>query len=53
MTDKGDLYIVGEVGIFGELNIKDPTVTTVKKKRKDIDALIEEAIKENQENLDQ
>jgi hypothetical protein len=44
MDKNGELNIVTEVGVFGDLNIKDPT----KKKVKKIDNL-EEVIKETNE----
>lgn len=47
-----DLYIVTEVGTFGDIDIDDPTVMKVKKKKKsELDEIIEQAIKENEENL--
>lgn len=54
--DKDEYYIVTEVGNFGSLGtvINDPTATKVddkKKKKKTMEELIEEAIKENSEKL--
>jgi adenylate cyclase class IV len=47
------LTLVTEVGTFGELNIDDPTEQQVKKKKKDLEALIEASIAENANiNLD-
>lgn len=43
--------VVTEVGTFGDLNIDDPSVSSVKKKNEDIDHLIAESIKENATNL--
>ena len=42
---------VTEVGTFGDLNIDDPTVKKTKKKKEDLDVLIENAIAENASNL--
>lgn len=45
--------IITEVGVFGDLNIEDPTVKNVKKKNntdyteEEIDALIKESINAN------
>lgn len=51
MFDKDDnLNIVTEVGVFGELDINDPTAKKVKRKKtdnEDINKLIEDAISEN------
>jgi len=41
-----ELNIVTEVGVFGELDINDPTKKKVKSKE-EIDAMIQEAIIEN------
>lgn len=46
-----EMNIVTEVGTFGDLDINDPTATKVKKKKKEIDELIQESIKENANNL--
>lgn len=46
-----ELCCVTEVGTFGELDIEDPTVTKQKKKKSELDALIEASIVENASNL--
>jgi hypothetical protein len=51
MEKNDELYIITEVGTFGDLNITDPTKKKVKKKNKELDVLIEEAIQENKDNL--
>lgn len=48
-----ELHIVTEVGVFGDLNIPDPTAEKVKKKQSesisqsDFDELIESIVKSN------
>lgn len=44
-----DLSILTEVGVFGELDIDDPTAKKVKRKNdeEDIDKLIESSIEQN------
>jgi len=52
--DEG-LHILTEVGVFGDLDIDNPTAKKVKNKKDemdDIDALIESAIGENSKNLE-
>lgn len=49
---KENLNIVTEVGVFGDLNIEDPTVTNVKKKNTDLseeelNKLIQESVRAN------
>lgn len=49
---KEDLNIVTEVGIFGNLNIEDPTITKIKKKNADLseeelNKLIQESVRAN------
>ena len=46
-----ELNIVTEVGVFGDLNIDDPTKKKVKKTDDEMDALIESAIASNVNNL--
>ena len=47
-----EMTILTEVGNFGELNIEDPTVKKVKKKKTpNLDKLIEESINNNRDNL--
>lgn len=46
-----EMGFVTEVGTFGDLNIDDPTVKKTKKKKEDLDVLIENAIAENASNL--
>lgn len=50
MEERDELCFVTEVGTFGDLNIEDPTVQGAgkKKKKDDIEALIEAA---NEQNL--
>jgi hypothetical protein len=48
--NEGELHIVTEVGVFGDLNINDPSKKKVQK-QSDMDAAIAEAIKENAQNL--
>ncbi|MNV96481.1 hypothetical protein D3C71_1914970 [compost metagenome] len=43
--------IVTEVGIFGNLNIDDPTTKKVKRKNTEIDELIAESTRANLANL--
>lgn len=50
MESKETLVAVTEVGVFGDLDINDPTVTEVAQKKKDaenLDDLIAEAVTEN------
>ena len=51
MPNKEEMSIVTEVGVFGSLNIDDPTVKKVKKKDDgqdmELDSLIEAAIEHN------
>lgn len=48
MENTEELCVVQEVGVFGELDIKDPTKKKLKKKdEQDIDALIKESIEKN------
>lgn len=52
MEENNDLSYVTEVGVFGSLDIEDPTVIEMKKKKKkEMDDLIQEAIEENKKNL--
>ncbi len=52
MEENNDLSYVTEVGVFGSLDIDDPTVIEMKKKKKkEMDDLIQEAIEENKKNL--
>lgn len=52
MDENNELSYVTEVGVFGELDIDDPTVIEMKKKKKkEMDELIQEAIEENKKNL--
>lgn len=48
-----ELYAVTEVGVFGELDMEDPTKKKVKRKEEeeDIQAIIEAGIRANRENL--
>jgi len=46
-----ELHIVTEVGMFGDLDINDPTKKKVKKKKKSMEEEIQEAIEENLKNL--
>ena len=49
MENNKEYSIVTEVGVFGDLNIEDPTAKTVKKKNDEssIDDLIADSIKAN------
>lgn len=49
MCDKEKMNIVTEVGVFGELNVKNPTAKEVNdgEDETDIDALIAESIEKN------
>ena len=52
--DKDDdkLYYVTEVGVFEDLDIDDPTAVELKKKKKkEMDEMIKEAIEQNKDNL--
>lgn len=53
MEGDKDLHIITEVGVFGDLDIDDPTKNKIKKKTEDrgIDETIAEAIQENARNL--
>ncbi len=53
MCENNDLHVVTEIGVFGELDVEDPTVNNVKKKNKDVnvDEIINEAIQENLNTL--
>lgn len=48
-----ELYVVTEVGIFGELDVQDPTKKKVKRKEneQDLGAIIAEGIAANKNNL--
>jgi len=51
MLEKNEeLCIITEVGIFGQLDIEDPTKKKVKKKD-ELEALIESSVKTNLDNL--
>lgn len=50
--EKMEYGFVTEVGVFGNLDIDDPTVIEAKKKKQEeLDALIESATAENLETL--
>lgn len=49
--EKEELSVVTEIGVFGDLDIEDPTAIDVKKKKKALDDMIEESISENKEAL--
>jgi hypothetical protein len=53
MSEKieSDFNIVTEVGVFGDLNINDPTKKKIKQKDEDIDTLIKEAVEKNAHDL--
>lgn len=51
MSQDNDLHVVTEVGVFGELNIDDPTKKKVKKANESLDDVIAEAVQENLNNL--
>ena len=48
-----ELYVVTEVGMFGELDVQDPTKKKVKRKENehDLEAIIAEGIAANKNNL--
>lgn len=48
-----ELYVVTEVGMFGELDVQDPTKKKVKRKEneQDLEAIIAEGIAANKNNL--
>jgi len=46
-----ELYVVTEVGTFGELNIDDPTKKKLKRKDEDIMSVIKEATEINLSNI--
>lgn len=48
-----ELYVVTEIGTFGELDVEDPTIESVNRKKKttNIEETIREAIQENFNNL--
>jgi len=49
--DDNKLNIITEVGVFGSLNIEDPTVSGVKKRKNDItEAELNELIQESIQN---
>ena len=53
MSNKEEFNIVTEVGVFGDLNIEDPTIKSVKKKNntnyteEELESLIKESINSN------
>lgn len=51
MEENMEIGLVTEVGTFGELNMEDPTVINTKKKKTELEALIESSIDENLKNL--
>lgn len=48
-----ELYAVTEVGVFGDLDVEDPTKKKVKRKEEeqDLEAIIEAGIAANRQNL--
>jgi hypothetical protein len=51
-NEKVELSFVTEVGVFGDLDINDPTIKNAKKKKNDnIEDMIAEAIIENANTL--
>ena len=49
-----NLHILTEVGVFGDLDVDDPTAKKVNRNKNDdvdIDALIDSAIEDNMNNL--
>lgn len=51
-NEKVELSFVTEVGVFGDLDINDPTIKNAKKKKNDnIEDMIAEAITENANTL--
>ena len=50
--DYSEMSVVTEIGVFGELDVEDPTATRVKKKKDaNLEDTINEAIMENMSNL--
>jgi hypothetical protein len=50
--DDDKLYYVTEVGVFENIDIDDPTAVELEKKKKEeMEKLIEEAIEENKKNM--
>lgn len=49
-NEEQEIYIVTEQGVFGDLDIKDPSKKKAKKKS-EIDELIREANEKNLQNL--
>ena len=50
--DDDKLYYVTEVGVFENIDIDDPTAVEIeKKKKKDLEKMLEEAIEENKKNM--
>lgn len=50
-NENSELSIVTEIGVFGELDITDPTKKKVKRNSQELDSIIEETIKNNNDNL--
>jgi hypothetical protein len=49
MADKEELHVVTEQGMYGDLEVKDPSKR--KLKEEEMEALIEKATQENLKNL--
>ena len=51
--DDDKLYYVTEVGVFENIDIDDPTAVEIeKKKKKDLEKMLEDAIEENKKNME-
>jgi len=50
LENNEELCLLTEVGVFGELDIEDPTKKKIKKKD-DLETLIESSVKTNLDNL--
>lgn len=49
--DNSELCAITEVGVFADLNISDPTKKKLSKADSGLEAVIEQAIKDNEKNL--
>lgn len=51
--DDDKLYYVTEVGVFEDIDIDDPTMVEMnKKKKKEMEEMLKEAIEENKKNME-
>jgi hypothetical protein len=49
--EEDELCVVTEIGVFADLNISDPTKKKLQKADSGLEAVIEQAIKDNEKNL--